>query len=97
MGPGPRRGHTAARAFQIGPVQLATHAIICFRGSEATVDQLTRPIALPVIRQVSAAAITIGTTLDSMRVIQYAPSLARTALSVLPISRRSLAIDQLST
>jgi len=28
---------------------------------------------------------------------QYAPSLARTALSVLAISRRSLAIDQLST
>lgn len=102
MGPGPRRGHTAARAFQIGPVQLVTHAIICFRYSEATVDQLSGPIALLVIRQVPAAAITIGTTcsaatVDSLRIIQYAPSLTRTAFNVLAISRRSLAIDQLST
>ena len=25
--PGPRRGHTAARAFEGGPIQLANHAI----------------------------------------------------------------------
>jgi hypothetical protein len=101
-GPGPRRGHTAARAFQTGPVQIVTHAITCFRRSEATVDQLTGPIALMVFRQVPAAAIVMGVacaaaTVDSFRIIQYAPSLARTAFSVLAINSRSLAIDQLST
>ena len=44
--PGPRRGHTAARAFEGSPVQFASHAISCFRRSEATVDQLTGPIAM---------------------------------------------------
>ena len=50
VGPGPRRGHTAARAFQISPAQLASHAIICFCRSEAAVDQLTEPIAILAIR-----------------------------------------------
>jgi hypothetical protein len=50
VGPGPRRGHTAARAFQISPAQLASHAIICFCRSEAAVDQLTEPIAMLAIR-----------------------------------------------
>ena len=47
--PGPRRGHTAARAFEGSPVQLASHAISCFRRSEATVDQLTGLIAMLAI------------------------------------------------
>lgn len=47
--PGPRRGHTAARTFEGRPVQLASHAISCLRRSEATVDQLTGPIAMLAI------------------------------------------------
>jgi len=50
VGPGPRRGHTAARAFQISPVQFASDAITYSRRREATVDQLAGPIAILVIR-----------------------------------------------
>jgi hypothetical protein len=101
-GPGPRRGHTAARAFQISPVQLANHAITCFGCSKTTVAQLAGPIAISVIRRAPAAASTLRTTcaaaaVNRLPIIQYAPSVAKTALSVLAISRRSLAIDQLST
>jgi hypothetical protein len=101
-GPGPRRGHTAARAFQTSPAQLASGAITRLRRSAAAVDQLAGPIAIMVIRYTPAAAITIATacsaaTVDSILIIQYAPSLAKTAFTVLAISKRSLAIDQLST
>ena len=44
--PGPRRGHTAARAFRGGPVQFANHAISCCRGSEAVVGRLTGPVIM---------------------------------------------------
>jgi hypothetical protein len=98
--PGPRRGHTAARTFGGGPVQFANHSIRFFRGSEAVVGRLTGPVIRLVTMWNTLAANTFGGAEKNSRlpeVIQYAPSLATTALMVFAMSRKSLAIDQLST
>jgi hypothetical protein len=100
MRPGPRRGHTAARAFGGGPVQFANHAISCCRGSEAVAGRLTGPVIMLATMGKVLAETTSAAPEKSSRVyevIQYAPSLDTTALRVFAMSRKSLAIDQLST
>jgi hypothetical protein len=56
MRPGPRRGHTAARTFLGGPVQLANHALSCFEGSEASVDELAGPVSFLTTSRTALAA-----------------------------------------
>lgn len=72
-------------------MQVANHAISCFRGHAAVVGRPTGPVITAKI----FAASQNGSR--SAELIQYAPSLATTALRVLAMSRKSLAIDQLST
>jgi hypothetical protein len=54
-------GHTAARTFQGGPVQLASYAISCWRCSEGTVGQLAGHLTVLAIGRKTLAPATIET------------------------------------
>jgi hypothetical protein len=71
-----------------------------FRGGEAVVGRLAGPVIGQAIVGKMLAITSCGAAQISSRLpglIQYAPSLAKTALMVFAMSRKSLAIDQLST